>query len=957
MAKHECSRDGDHFPKIAKEHGIRDWKALWDENSKLQKSKKRSNPMMLFTGDKNHAPDSVELPKKKKGKKGQATSAHGKYVVPTTKVCLRLRALKGDFSPLADRDFELKVDGVAETFTGKTDASGRIKVDGQDPEIPVEATKGQLTIRIKPEDFGATEEEEVEDDTESESETEASDVDDEEVEGDPPVVWELKIGALNPVGENAPNSKCLSGVQQRLNNLGLNAGPVDGINGPNTKAAVEAFQSLFGLGVDGIAGKKTQPKLRDIHDTEKHNGTAPGQLEIKHPVPPDKRLETTAADIGYVTPDLIDASSITINTLVIRPTYRISIELGDIDALCPEEPNTAEGRRRRLQLLGYLYENLASGTIADAGNAVWSWYTGDLGKSDADLKDQLDTEIVEGGALPAEDEIKRIRFPGGFCYSQDDASDALRGRTVGGNHAKFNREDAMWNDNSVLGAIPVIVKVECKTGDDQWSPKPGMMVYLQLQKPDDLEDADKPPALRDGTSHFTPTPASSPAQFVKKKVENFDGSRRHRIDAKDPQVDNAHSGVGGKRGLEVAGNIFEIDSPEGGPRKGFYAAHDTRALDGRPPFYEPAEKAPADKKKHLHAVRARTNEQGEAGFIFKPARTGGDRYKLRAYLGPGNPEFEQSDGTGIGAVRVDTGTMVVWRRLRFSRNLYWDYPGAAPAMPAGPSAGWGWAEQMQFRAAGGLPAIDLANVGTEFAKGYQDVVVESTAARTKLTGAEWTAARNFSVGLLTGAFPNIDFDTLIPANNGTMFVINVVDRATYNANKGVGFPNLSADAATYWSVMSSVVSQFKDGFMQHLTKNALPFTIVHSPFGDSLTYNSGPAAVSNGFLTTSGVATPFRGAFVFWGSSIYQNWTYPRPTPITAVQGAEANTVHESGHCHYGPHHWTSRSSAGALSGGFPHDHDQKDYCIMGYITMEGDFCGRCILKHRGWNVVKLSSP
>ncbi len=36
---------------------------------------------------------------------------------------------------------------------------------------------------------------------------------------------------------------------------------VDGIFGPNTKAAVEAFQSSQGLGVDGIVGPQTWPKL------------------------------------------------------------------------------------------------------------------------------------------------------------------------------------------------------------------------------------------------------------------------------------------------------------------------------------------------------------------------------------------------------------------------------------------------------------------------------------------------------------------------------------------------------------------------------------------------------------------------------------------------------------------------------------------------------------------------
>ena len=40
-------------------------------------------------------------------------------------------------------------------------------------------------------------------------------------------------------------------VQLRLRALGYDAGPVDGITGPRTRAAIEAFQSARQLPVDG----------------------------------------------------------------------------------------------------------------------------------------------------------------------------------------------------------------------------------------------------------------------------------------------------------------------------------------------------------------------------------------------------------------------------------------------------------------------------------------------------------------------------------------------------------------------------------------------------------------------------------------------------------------------------------------------------------------------------------
>ena len=46
-------------------------------------------------------------------------------------------------------------------------------------------------------------------------------------------------------------------IQTRLKQLGYDPGPIDGINGPRTKAAVRKFQSDQGLTVDGIVGPNT----------------------------------------------------------------------------------------------------------------------------------------------------------------------------------------------------------------------------------------------------------------------------------------------------------------------------------------------------------------------------------------------------------------------------------------------------------------------------------------------------------------------------------------------------------------------------------------------------------------------------------------------------------------------------------------------------------------------------
>jgi peptidoglycan hydrolase-like protein with peptidoglycan-binding domain len=68
-------------------------------------------------------------------------------------------------------------------------------------------------------------------------------------------------GGSGPTLKQGQSGAPVAALQNRLNQLGFNAGAADGQFGPKTTAAVKAFQSSKGLVADGIVGPKTWNQL------------------------------------------------------------------------------------------------------------------------------------------------------------------------------------------------------------------------------------------------------------------------------------------------------------------------------------------------------------------------------------------------------------------------------------------------------------------------------------------------------------------------------------------------------------------------------------------------------------------------------------------------------------------------------------------------------------------------
>lgn len=208
MAKH-IVKQGECLTRIATAYGFRDFHTVYDHPSNAAFKKKRPNPNVIFPGDVINIP-----PKQVKQQPAPTTMTHV-FVVPTPARVLRI-VLEGlDGKKLASIPYELEVEGAV--MSGVTDGQGLIE-----KPIPIDAENGS----IKANNY----------------------------------IWPLAIAHLNPLDDAEDDG--VSGIQGRLANLGYHPGPIDGISGPLTEAAIREFQEDNPpLAVDGICGPQTRAVL------------------------------------------------------------------------------------------------------------------------------------------------------------------------------------------------------------------------------------------------------------------------------------------------------------------------------------------------------------------------------------------------------------------------------------------------------------------------------------------------------------------------------------------------------------------------------------------------------------------------------------------------------------------------------------------------------------------------
>jgi hypothetical protein len=726
-----------------------------------------------------------------------------------------------------------------------------------------------------------------------------------------------------------------------------------------------------------------------------------------------------------------------------REQRRLRVRLGDLDAVF--EPVTGvHGKKQRLQALGHYYERFTASTGATSTEAfercLAYWRAkrerargrtfADDPDFEADLQDQVRRFVVEGGELPAPGAETRIRLPGAVSCESLDELDFV-GVPAGSPlpSVRFHRETAMWDGHGALGRIPIVAKLEVLR-DGSWVAAAGEDVHFQLIPPfyddPDAELADVH-ALRDRSARppckgwpSGPDEVAGPQQFITNEIAKA-------FDEHDPQRYNARVSLGGKRGGAVLGGIF----------------------DRLPAPAFPDMSAPATSPR-AHAVQVTTNAKGEAGVLFLPARTAGDRYRMRVFLDPN--DGAASDGTEPNAVGFETGRLCVWRHILWSTYLSKPPPQYPPAesvagvqarlrvlgydvgeidgeagprtheavrafqhahhpLPHNGDPGHAPTQAEIDRAVrdyvdGGesyhgfgpaIPAPRFATAVEEMRRMYCELEIEPEAsgggAGASLSPELHQAALRWAIAEVQRQPPSKitaprDVAAMFSDDFETPFLFEIRHPEHYNRLRRPGFPPATPGKGftRYWYDASILLDPKEHDcdrtglllfFLRYISGRASPerppgssptgyatpgLTVITALAASRLTWvthEHGQATVPKlGNGRNSGFTFFDRASVVFGGATLHGRSGIYRDDSFTKTM------VHEMGHILLLRHQFETQTPSR-----FREDHDSSarvvapalvpapvhyDRCLMGYAPCEGELCGKCHLKLRGWDISRM---
>lgn len=207
-------KKGDHLTKIAKLHGVADWRIIYDHTRNEAFRQRRPDPNFIMEGDELFVPDQevdfVEL----------EASGHYEIVVAPMDVVVRVSvALPAGGGLLAGAPYVLE--GGGRRFEGSIPDDGVIEHN-----VPASTETATLSVTY---DSAAD-----------------------------PLELTLGLGQLPPIEE-------VAGQQARLASLGCYVGEITGDYDLRTRVAVSRFQAEHDLTPDGEMTDETRARLKEVH--------------------------------------------------------------------------------------------------------------------------------------------------------------------------------------------------------------------------------------------------------------------------------------------------------------------------------------------------------------------------------------------------------------------------------------------------------------------------------------------------------------------------------------------------------------------------------------------------------------------------------------------------------------------------------------------------------------------
>jgi N-acetylmuramoyl-L-alanine amidase len=209
-------KPGDTIIGLARTNGFKSADDILNDSGNAALKKSRTDPGVLLPGD------NVTIPSRVLRQEPSAIDASHRFKVTRPKAWVRLVVKDAFGVALADKKYELTIDGKL--------TKGTVPADGIiERAVPPTAKAGQLTVYLsdKPNDVE---------------------------------IWMLQLGWMDPIDST-------TGVQARLINLGFDIGhEPNGVLDEKTKFAICAFQERIGIEITGAIDDALQQKLGSYYD-------------------------------------------------------------------------------------------------------------------------------------------------------------------------------------------------------------------------------------------------------------------------------------------------------------------------------------------------------------------------------------------------------------------------------------------------------------------------------------------------------------------------------------------------------------------------------------------------------------------------------------------------------------------------------------------------------------------